>query len=34
MASFCLIPWFTMLYPNKVSQNHKVFGVVKTTLLS
>jgi hypothetical protein len=33
MANFCLIPWFIMLYPNNVSQNHYIFGVVKTTVL-
>jgi hypothetical protein len=27
-ASFCLIiPWFIILYPNKVSENHSIFGV-------
>jgi hypothetical protein len=26
-ASFCLIPWFTMLYPNNIFQSHGIFGV-------
>jgi hypothetical protein len=26
MASFCLILWFTTLYPNNVSQHHGIFG--------
>jgi hypothetical protein len=34
MTSCFLIPWFTLLYPNNVSQNYGIFGAAKTMILS